>query len=67
MLSLIALRNLARNRRRTLLAVLVVAAGSAGLLVTGGFVRYSFDGLSEAIIHGGLGHIEVIPTEDLAA
>ena len=66
MLPLIALRNLARNRRRTLLAVLVVAAGSAGLLVTGGFVRYSFDGLSEAIIHGGLGHIEVIPTADLA-
>ena len=66
MLPLIALRNLARNRRRTLLAVLVVAAGSAGLLVTAGFVRYSFAGLSEAIIHGGLGHIEVIPTADLA-
>lgn len=66
MLALIALRNLARNRRRTVLAVMVVAAGSAGLLVTAGFVRYSFDGLSEAIIHGGLGHIEVIPTADLA-
>ena len=66
MLPLIALRNLARNRRRTLLAMLVVAAGSAGLLVTAGFVRYSFDGLREAIIHGGLGHIEVIPTADLA-
>lgn len=66
MLPLIALRNLARNRRRTWLAVLVVAAGSAGLLVTAGFVRYSFDGLREAIIHGGLGHIEVIPTADLA-
>ena len=66
MLALIALRNLARNRRRTVLAVMVVAAGSAGLLVTAGFVRYSFDGLSDAIIHGGLGHIEVIPTADLA-
>lgn len=66
MLPLIALRNLARNRRRSLLALLVVAAGAAGLLVTAGFVRYSFDGLSEAIVHGGLGHIEVLPADDVA-
>lgn len=65
MLALIALRNLSRNRRRTLFSLLVVSAGTAGLLLTGGFVRYSFDGLREAIIRGGIGHLEIAPAEDL--
>jgi putative ABC transport system permease protein len=65
MLALIALRNLSRNRRRTLLSLLLVSFGTAGLLLTAGFVRYSFDGLREAIIRGGLGHLEVIPARDL--
>jgi putative ABC transport system permease protein len=60
-LTAIALRNLSRNRRRTALSLLVIAAGTAGLLVTGGFIRFSFGGLEEAIIHGGLGHLEVLP------
>lgn len=67
MLPLIALRNLARNRRRTGLALLVVAAGTAGLLMTAGFIRYSFAGLSDAIIQGGLGHLEIIPASDVGA
>jgi putative ABC transport system permease protein len=65
MLTIIALRNLARNQRRTLLALLVVSAGTAALLMTAGFVRYSFQGLSEAIISGGLGHLEIIPVDSL--
>ena len=64
MLALIALRNLSRNRRRTLLSLLVVSVGTAGLLLTAGFVRYSFDGLRDAIIEGGLGHLEVTPALD---
>jgi hypothetical protein len=66
MLALIALRNLARNRRRTALALLVVAAGAASLLLTAGFVRHSFNGLGEAFIRGGLGHLEVIPASRLS-
>ena len=65
MLSSIALRNLSRNRRRTLLSLLVVSVGTAGLLLTAGFVRYSFDGLRDAIIQGGLGHFEVTPSRRL--
>jgi len=57
----IALRNLSRNRRRTLLSLLVIASGTAGLLLTAGFVRFSFSGLEDAIIRGGLGHFEVVP------
>ena len=62
----IALRNLARNRRRTLLSLLVLAWGTAGLLLTAGFVRSSFGGLEDAIIRGGLGHFEVVPEDDAA-
>lgn len=63
----IALRNLARNRRRTALSLLLIAAGSVAILLTAGFVRYSFGGLQEAIVRGGLGHLEVGPAQDLAA
>ena len=59
-LPVIALRNLARNRRRTLLSLLIVACGSAGLVVTAGFIRFSFQGLETTLIHGGLGHLEVL-------
>src|SRR5688572_18471759 len=64
MLTSIALRNLARNRRRTLLSLSVVSVGAASLILTAGFVRYSFDGLRDAIIEGGLGHFEVRPVVD---
>ena len=63
--AVIALRNLARNRRRTLLSLLIVAAGTIGTLLTTGFIRFSFEGLREAIIHGGIGHIEVVPRSDI--
>jgi putative ABC transport system permease protein len=60
-LAVIALRNLSRHRRRTLLSLLVVAAGTVAIVLTSGFIRFSFDGLREALIHGGLGHLELMP------
>ena len=63
----IALRNLARNRRRTALSLLLIVSGSVALLLTAGFIRYSFNGLREAIVRGGLGHLEVAPVQDLEA
>lgn len=62
MLPEIAFRNLSRNRRRTLSSLLAISVGTACLLLTAGFVRYSFAGLRDAIVNGGLGHFEVIPT-----
>jgi len=58
-LLLLALRNLARNHRRTAISLAVVATGTAALVLTAGFVAFSFEGLSEAMIHGGLGHLEI--------
>ena len=54
-----ALRNLARNRRRTALSLLVVATGTVALVLTAGFIAFSFRGLGEALVRGGLGHLEV--------
>lgn len=62
----LALRNLARNRRRTFLSLLVVAAGTVALVLTAGFVANSFTGLRDALIHGGLGHLEVATEAALA-
>ena len=59
--AVIALRNLSRHRRRTALSLLVIAAGAVAIILTAGFIRFSFDGLREAIIHGGLGHLELMP------
>jgi len=59
----IALRNLARNRRRTAISLAVVAAGTVALILTAGFVRFSFQGLEDALIRGGLGHFEVAREE----
>lgn len=63
----LGLRNLARNRRRTALSLAVVGAGTAALVVTAGFVRFSFDGLREAMIHGGLGHLEIADAAEVAS
>src|SRR5262249_26623778 len=40
-----------------------IAAGTAALVLTAGFVRFSFVGLEDAIVRGGLGHLEVLPAE----
>lgn len=64
MLARLALRNLVRNRRRTGLTLLVVAAGGVALLLTRGFIRHSFEGLGEALIRGGLAHLEVLPVPE---
>ena len=66
-LARLSLRNLARNRRRTVLSLAIVAAGTAAIILTAGFVRFSFDGLREAMIHGGLGHLEVADAAAVAA
>jgi len=59
--ALLALRNLARNPRRTALSLAIVAAGTAAIGMTAGFVRFSFDGLAGALVRGGLGHLEIVP------
>lgn len=60
-LARLALRNLLRQRRRTALTLMVVVAGFLALSLAGGFMAQTFQGLSDAAIRGGLGHLQVMP------
>jgi putative ABC transport system permease protein len=59
----LAFRNVFRNKRRTLMTLLVVAGGVAGLLLVGGFFSFMFWGLRESTIHNGLGHLQIFNAE----
>lgn len=54
-----AWRNVARNRRRTVLSSSIVTFGVLALLLSIGFVQASFYGLRESIIGSELGHIQI--------
>ena len=56
---LLAFRNVFRNKRRTLMTLLVVSGGVAGLLLAGGFFSFMFSGLREGTIRNGLGHLQI--------
>jgi putative ABC transport system permease protein len=60
---LLAFRNVFRNRRRTLMTLLVVGGGVAGLLLAGGYFAFMTDGLRENTIRNGLGHIQIFNAE----
>lgn len=53
--------NLARNRRRSLIAGGILALGSCALLLAGGYMFATFEGLRESTIQGGIGHIQIAP------
>jgi putative ABC transport system permease protein len=55
----IALRNLMRQRRRALVAVMSVASGIAALVVATGFVEWMFVDFREAIIESQYAHIQI--------
>jgi putative ABC transport system permease protein len=60
---LLAFRNVFRNRRRTVMTLLMVGGGVAGLLLVGGFFGFMFRGLRESTIRTGLGHIQIFNAE----
>ncbi len=57
---LLALRNLARNRRRTAIALSVVGFGVMALLLAGGFVEWIFWAMRTDMIESQFGHIQVV-------
>ncbi len=60
---LLAFRNVFRNRRRTIMTMIMVGGGVAGLLLVGGFFARMFWGLRESTISDGLGHIQIFTAE----
>ncbi|RPJ56070.1 MAG: ABC transporter permease [Acidobacteria bacterium] len=59
MLAKIAFRNIFRNRRRTLITLLVLVMGAAGLILFGGYKEMNFWGLRESTIRNRLGHLQL--------
>jgi putative ABC transport system permease protein len=55
----LAFRNVFRNRARTAVAILAIAAGCAALIVNGGAIYNIFRELREDAIHGRHGHLQV--------
>ena len=55
----ISWRNILRNKRRTLLTLCILALGSSGLIVIGGFFDNIIDGFRDQYIHSQSGHLQV--------
>jgi putative ABC transport system permease protein len=56
----LALRNLLRNRRRSLIALGTLVFGVVALLLAGGFIEWIFWAMRESTIESRLGHIQVV-------
>nr|VFJ42613.1 MAG: putative ABC transport system permease protein [Candidatus Kentron sp. DK] len=55
----LGLRNILRNKRRTLLTLLAIVSGVTGIVVFGGFIEFAFEGLRESTIRTQLGHVQI--------
>lgn len=55
----LASRNLARQRRRTGLALATVIGGVIAYLIAGGFIQWIFHDMRETTIHSQLGHVQI--------
>jgi len=55
----LALKNVFRNRRRTVITLSIVTFGMLSLFFTYGFIHFSFEGLREQTIRQGIGHIQI--------
>jgi putative ABC transport system permease protein len=55
----LALRNIVRQRARSLTTLTAITIGVAGLILASGFVQDIFIQLGEAIIHSQTGHIQI--------
>src|SRR5437660_242365 len=55
----LAVRNVFRNRRRTLITLAAMGFGAAAIIVFGGFVHSIYYGVRESTIRSQVGHIQI--------
>src|SRR5713226_4085019 len=55
----LAIRNVFRNRRRTLITLAAMAFGAAAIIVFGGFVNAIYWGVRESTIRSQVGHLQL--------
>jgi len=60
---LLAVRNVFRNRRRTVMTLLMVGGGVTGLILAGGYFAFMIHGLREGTIRDGLGHLQIFTAD----
>lgn len=58
MLTRLALRNIIRNRRRSMITIAVIVFGAVGMILFGGYKAVTFNGLRESSIRR-IGHIQI--------
>ncbi len=56
----LALRNVVRQKRRSLFALATISGGVIALIISGGFIQWIFDNMRESTIHSHLGHVQVV-------
>lgn len=56
----LAILNVARNRTRSLIAVLTVAGGVIAFLLASGFIHWIFHDMRDATIRSQLGHFQIV-------
>lgn len=59
MITFLAIRNLFRHRKRTLVALSAISFGVIALLIAGGFIEWVFWGMREGTIQSRFGHIQM--------
>ncbi len=59
-----ALKNVFRNKRRTMLTILSIVAGIVTMVLFDGFVCYTLWGLQESTIRNGYGHLQISSSEE---
>ncbi len=55
----LAIRNVFRNRRRTIITLAAMSFGAAAIIVFGGFVHAIYFGVRESTIRSQIGHIQI--------
>ena len=55
----LALRNVFRNKIRSLITLAAIAFGSVSIIIAGGFFEDTFMQMREGVIHSHLGHIQI--------
>ena len=63
-LIIFSVRNIGRNKRRSLAVLALIALGSTALLLAGGYASANFTGLRERTIRNGVGHLQLSADTD---
>jgi len=59
----LALRNVMRQGRRSLFALVIIAGGVIAFMMAGGFIQWIFDSMRESTIRAQLGHVQIVRPE----